>query len=428
MTTGRDGASVPVMSPIPPASSPELDPPPVSAPFVAAYTAAQIGAFIGFIPLLTLLLPLKAAAIDPAGKSELLAIVALWGAVTAGASNVFAGAFSDRARLLGGGRWRWIAAGLAATILSYGLIAVASTREALLLAVVAVQVSLNLMLNPLAAILPDEVPDHQKGMVSGFAGLAYPVSSLFSALLIGIVLSTEPARLWAVIGATSLLVIPFTVVVKRRQRPFSLAPAGLAWSWAALKDHDFRLAFISRLAVQTAVAMNVLYLLYFLQSETRIAAVMPGQRPEAVVGWILAASTVTAIVAGLLAGLASDRIGRRRELIFAGGMCLATGSLLMAFTPGWPGPAVAQLVFGIGIGVYGVVDTALIAQILPDRDNAGRDLGLMNIATTAAQVLAPLLALVALELVGHDLRVLFALSGAIASFGAVTILAIRRVR
>ena len=200
---------------------------------MAAYTAAQIGAFIGFIPLLTLLLPLKAAAIDPAGKSELLAIVALWGAVTAGASNVFAGAFSDRARLLGGGRWRWIAAGLAATILSYGLIAVASTREARLLAVGAVQVSLNLMLNPLAAILPDEVPDHQKGMVSGFAGLAYPVSSLFSALLIGIVLSTEPARLWAVIGATSLLVIPFTVVVKRRQRPFSLATAGLAWSWAA---------------------------------------------------------------------------------------------------------------------------------------------------------------------------------------------------
>jgi MFS family permease len=416
------------MSPIPPTQPAEPDPPSVSARFVAAYTAAQIGAFIGFIPLLTLLLPLKAAAIAPTGKSELLALVALWGAVTAGVSNVFAGAFSDRARLLTGGRWRWIAAGLGATILSYGLIAVADTPAALILAVVALQFSLNLMLNPLAAVLPDEVPDQQKGIVSGFTGLAYPVSSLFSALLIGIVLSTEPARLWAVVCATSLLVIPFILVVRRRQKPISTARVGAAWSWLALRDHDFRLAFLSRLSVQTAVAMNVLYLLFFLQSETRIASVMPGQRPEAVVGWILAASTVTAIVAGLLAGLASDRIGRRRELIFAGGMCLAAGSLLMAMAPAWPGPALAQILFGIGIGVYGVVDNALIAQILPDRANAGRDLGLMNIATTAAQVLAPLLALVALQMVGHDLRLLFALSGLIAAVGAITILAIRRVR
>jgi MFS family permease len=188
------------------------------------------------------------------------------------------------------------------------------------------------------------------------------------------------------------------------------------------------MAFLSRLFVQTAVAMNVLYLLFFLQQESRIAAVLPGERPEAVVGWILAGSTLAAIVTGLLAGLASDRLGKRRGLIFGGGLCLAAGALLMAFAPQWPGPVLAQIVFGVGIGVYGVVDTALIAQVLPSKANAGRDLGLMNVATTAAQVLAPLLALVALPLFGHDLRLLFALSGGIAVLGAATILSIRRVR
>ena len=67
-----------MMSSLLSASPPEPDPPAVSGGFVVAYTAAQIGAFIGFIPLLTLLLPLKAAAIAPAGKAELLALVALW--------------------------------------------------------------------------------------------------------------------------------------------------------------------------------------------------------------------------------------------------------------------------------------------------------------------------------------------------------------
>jgi MFS family permease len=427
MTPGRDDVRVERMTSEPPHDPPRIDPPPVSARFVAAYSAAQIGAFIGFVPLLSLLLPLKAAAIAPTGKAELLAIVALWGAVTATIANVVVGAVSDRSRWGNGERWRWIATGLVATATSYGLIAAANTPSALLLAIVGLQISLNVMLNPLAAALPDLVPDNQKGVVSAYAGLAYPLASLFGAVLIGILLSTEMARLSAVVGTMLLLVTPF-ILVARRRHPAAAAPTAIDRSWAALWDRDFRMAFLSRLLVQTAIAMNVLYLLFFLQSETRIGSVIPGQRPEAVLGWVLAGSTVTAIVAGLLAGYWSDRIGRRRGLVFAGGMLIAAGTLLMALAPAWPGPAVAQIVFGVGLGLYGVVDTALIAQLLPSRANAGRDLGLMNVAATAAQVLAPLLALGALQLVGHDLRFLFGLSGVIAALGATTILAIRRVR
>ena len=412
---------------MPPSDPPDIDPSPVSPRFVAAYTAAQIGAFIGFVPLLSLLLPLKAAAIAPIDKAELLAVVALWGAITAGIANVLVGAVSDRSHRGYGDRWRWVATGLVATVASYGLISIANTSATLLLAVVVLQVSLNVMLNPLAAALPDLVPDNQKGVVSAYAGLAYPLASLFGAVLIGIVLSTELTRLLAVVGTMLLLVTPF-ILAARRRRPTSAVPTTIDRSWAALWDRDFQMAFLSRLLVQTAIAMNVLYLLFFLQSETRIGSVIPGQRPEAVLGWVLAGSTVTAIVAGLLAGYWSDRMGRRRELVFAGGMFIATGALLMAVAPAWPGPAIAQIVFGIGIGLYGVVDTALIAQLLPSRANAGRDLGLMNVAATAAQVLAPLLALAALQLVGHDLRFLFGLSGVIAALGATTILAIRRVR
>ena len=415
------------MSSVPPSAPPEIDPPPVSARFVAAYSAAQIGAFIGFVPLLSLLLPLKAAAIAPAGKAELLAVVALWGAITASIANILAGTVSDRSRWGKGERWRWIATGLLATAASYGLIALANTPSTLLLAVVCLQISLNLLLNPLAAALPELGPDNQKGVVSAYAGLAYPLASLFGALVIGIVLTTESARLLAVVGTMLLLVTPF-ILAARQRRPTSADPTTVDRSWVALWDSDFQLAFLSRLLVQTAIAMNVLYLLFFLQSETRIGSVIPDQRPEAVLGWVLAGSTVTAIVAGLLAGYGSDRIGRRRELVFAGGMLIASGALLMALAPAWPGPAVAQIVFGIGIGLYGVVDTALIAQLLPSRANAGRDLGLMNVAATAAQVLAPLLALAALQVVGHDLRFLFGLSGVIAALGATTILAVRRVR
>lgn len=415
------------MSISPPACPPEPDPQPLSGRIVVAYTAAQIGAFIGFVPLLSLLLPLKAASIAPTGKAELLAIITLCGAITAGIANVMAGAFSDHTLQRNGGRWLWLTIGLAATIACYGLFALATTSVTLLIAVIGLQISLNLMLNPLAAVLADDVPDHQKGTVSGFASLAYPVASLFSAILIGVLLSADAARLWAIIGAMLLLVTPF-ILMARQGRAGSGAPAAIDRSWVALGDHDFRIAFLSRLLVLTAIAMNVLYLLFFLQSQTRIASVIPGQRPEVVLGWILAGSTIMAIIAGLVAGRASDRVGRRRELILGGGLCVAAGACLMALFPQWPGPVVAQIVLGVGIGVYGVVDTALIAQVLPSRANAGRDLGLINLAAAAAQVVAPLLALIAFRLVGYDLRLLFALSAGIAALGAIMIMAIRRVR
>ena len=46
---------------------------PVGPAFIAALTLAQIGAFMSFMPLLQILLPLKVAAIDPSHRAVTLA-------------------------------------------------------------------------------------------------------------------------------------------------------------------------------------------------------------------------------------------------------------------------------------------------------------------------------------------------------------------
>src|ERR1700761_5717239 len=66
--------------------------------FLSAYTIAQVGAFVAFMPLLQLLAPLKAAAIDPQHKTILLGQAMFLGAVAASVSNLLAGAASDRTR------------------------------------------------------------------------------------------------------------------------------------------------------------------------------------------------------------------------------------------------------------------------------------------------------------------------------------------
>ena len=48
-------------------------------------------------------------------------------------------------------------------------------------------------------------------------------------------------------------------------------------------------------------------------------------------------------------------------------------------------------VLGIGFGAYLAVDFALITQVLPSAADRGKDLGVINIANSLPQVLAPLL-------------------------------------
>jgi MFS family permease len=402
-------------------------PPAVRPGFVAAYMAAEVGAYIAFIPLLTILLPLKAAAIDPAGRAEVLSQAALWGAMTAGLAGVVAGIIGDRTRHWPGGRSLWLLGGLIGTVFSYALIHGAATATSLIAAIVILQISLNFMLNPLAATLPERVPAHQRGMVAGFTGLAYPLSNLFGAVVIGLWLTAEIDRVFAVAAVTVAMVLPF-IAGTIRAPSLSGVRASRSVSFTALADRDFLLAFASRLLVQTAVAMNVLYLLFFLDQETNIARVLPSVRIEVVAGGLLIVSTGLAVVAGLVGGRLSDRIGKRRRIVFTGAALLAAGTLLMAAFPQWPGPLIAQAVFGIGVGLYGITEAVLAAEVLPSPRDSGRDLGLMNVASTAAQMLAPSLALVCLAWFGGNLLIVYLAGSALAILGGFLVLSLHRVR
>lgn len=48
------------------------------------------------------------------------------------------------------------------------------------------------------------------------------------------------------------------------------------------------------------------------------------------------------------------------------------------------------LLAGLGYGIYSSVDQALNVDVLPDKENAGKDLGILNIANTIGQILGPI--------------------------------------
>jgi MFS family permease len=95
------------------------------------------------------------------------------------------------------------------------------------------------------------------------------------------------------------------------------------------------------------------------------------------------------VVAG---GVASDRLGRRKVFVAAAGVVMAGAALMLATTPAWTAALVAAAVLGLGFGVYTSVDFALLTEVLPKAIDRGKDLGVINIANTLPQVLAPAIA------------------------------------
>lgn len=402
-------------------------PPRVDRIFVAAYTLAQIGAFIGFVPLLSVLLPIKVTELAPAAASQLLSQAAFCGALAAGLSHLVFGALSDRTRSRAGRRKPWIVAGIALTAASIGGVYFARSPTELIGSIILFQVAFNILFAPLGAVFADEVPDAQKGLVSAFSGLAYPAASLYAALVIAVALVDAPSRYLTVAASLVVLILPFVFLPTRTACKPTSRPHGEGYRlFSAFGDPDFRIAFLSRLAVQTAISLNALYLFFYIQLQGDASIRLSGLRPDAILGLLIASATAAAIVSGFCAGILSDRRGGRKGFVTAGAAAIAVGAALLALWPGWPGPLVAQILYGVGLGVFTTADQALIAQVLPRRRDAGRDLGVMNIAVTLPQVLAPLAGIAMLDAAGWSLRSVFGAAAALSLIGGLLVQTIRR--
>jgi MFS family permease len=102
--------------------------------------------------------------------------------------------------------------------------------------------------------------------------------------------------------------------------------------------------------------------------------------------------TAGVVVTAMAGGVVSDRLGRRKALVAVGSAVMAAASLLLTFWHTWPVAMGAAALLGLGFGLYIAVDQALITQVLPRAGDRAKDLGVINIANSAPQVLGPALA------------------------------------
>ena len=149
--------------------------------------------------------------------------------------------------------------------------------------------------------------------------------------------------------------------------------------------------------------------------------------PATVIGLIEGIAVGMSNVVTGVSGWASDRLGRRKAVAFAGYALTAISRPVIAAATGWPVVLGARFAERFGKGIRNAPRDALLAESTADHLR-GRAFGFERAMDSAGAVIGPLVALVLVHWMMMDARAIFLISAVPAAMAALLILAVRERR
>lgn len=427
----RFRATAPEGAPDTSVDGPDLAAGRVSGGFIALYALAYIGTVLLFLAPLLVSLSLKVNALVGTDRAPgALSLVAGSGAFLAMFANPFFGHLSDRTSSRLGMRRPWMVIGLLGGSAGTLVVAVAPDVAVVLIGWCIAQIFLNALLAALVAVLPDQVPVDQRGLVAGVLGICLPIASVSGTYVVQLFAGNMLAMFMAPCAIGGCLVLAFAATLKDRtlgaeqRRSWSVRRIAGVFYVDPRKNPDFSWAFASRFMLVLAYAFLTTYQAYYLLDHIGTREV---DVPHQLFLATLAMSSMV-VAASLLGGWLSDRSGRRKIFVGAASAVFGASMFVIALSTSFGGFVMGMAVGGLGFGLYMGVDLALVADVLPDPASAAKDLGVMNIAGALPSSVAPAIAPAILALGNGSYTVLYAVAGACALVGALAILRVRRVR
>jgi MFS family permease len=405
--------------------------PPVGWAFIVRYALAYMGTCLVFLAPVLVTLALKVnslVGIERAPTS--LALVAGVGALLAMVSNPFFGRMSDRTSSSWGMRRPWIVIGLVGGCLGILIVALAPSIPVVLVGWCVAQLFFNALLAVMVAVLPDQVPTAQRGLVSGVLGVCMPIASVGATFLVQLFARSQLAMFMVPCAIGGFFILLFAVSLEDRRLakadkpPWSVREFASTFYVNPRRNPNFAWAFVSRFMFVLAYAFLATYQAYFLLA--RIGSAEADVPRQIFLGTLVQSTVVVA--ASLLGGALSDLTGRRKIFVFIASTVYGLAMFVIAIAADFDGFLVGMAIGGLGFGAYMAVDLALVADVLPDTGKAAKDLGVLNIAGALPSSIAPAIAPVILAISGGSYGVLYTVAGACAVLGAVAILGVKGVR
>ena len=360
--------------------------------FVLGIMLGQLGIFIALMGPATVSIQIKASqlASSPAEAASITAFAVAPGALAAVIFNALGGRISDRSTSRFGRRRPWLIVGALGMLVGLALIALAPGAALMAVGWFLAQAAGNLALAAYVASIADQLSPAQYGRASGLVGIASNLAVMIATWLASALAGNMLALFLGpgLIGMVLVLIFAFMLpepVLRENRLPFNLRELVLTFWRNPVKFPDFGLAWGGRFTIILASFMFTTFRVLYMENHLGLDA---GSATLAVATGVTI-YTVTSMVASLLAGWLSDLLGRRKILVAASILIFGLATYLLLHADTVTAFYVVEAIMGLAYGTYIAVDLALVLEVLPDREQAGKDMGVFNIANALPQSLAP---------------------------------------
>lgn len=395
---------------------------PAATPFKRLTFGIMFGYACMMIALITpamLLLTFKMMEISPDHYTATFGYVAGIGAFFALIGNPIGGAISDRTNIVFGRRRTWIIIGPLIGCASLVWIGMATEVWQVAVAWSLVQFFFNVGMAAYTALIPDQVPVEKQGTISGILGLVMPIAIVIGMGLMTLLTDYEPMKKWAllaVIGLVGPIISTFlikdgkvnTVKAKPTRVPFT-AKLGAIYP-NPRKYPEFTWAIISKFLLMTG--SSSVYLAVMLVNRTGYTE----SEATSGVAMLQMISLVAMALTSILGGVFSDKAKKQKPFLYGSAIVMLIGTLIFAFKNDFTSFIIAMAIIGLGTGCFSAVDMALVARILPRKEDSAKDFGLMNVANALPQSIVPAIAPLLLAIGGWTF---FYLALAVCAFASI---------
>ena len=319
------------------------------------------------------------------------------------------GAIADKTKFKIGRRRFWIIVGSIGGGASMIMLAYASSIPVVIVTFCLLQFFYGMVTLSCYAIVPEQVEPEKFGRVSGIMGAAGPAFVMSGSIVLGIFADIPVQEKIVAIAIIQLVCgIACALLIKDNQflgnessenkKSFS---QGFKNFYPSFKKYpEYTWALLTKLFIYITNAGTTLLTLFY------IARFHLGEAEIFKLNAYMAPAIMLMVLSGIIGGFLSDKIKKQKPFVIGSALVLGVCLIVFAFSGNVTLVIIGNFVFNFGFGMYGAVDNALVNRILPSKENAGKDIAIMNtttnLSTAIVNFVAPFVIALGAKLLGDD--------------------------